>query len=201
MPGLREKLAGLCPRPFGIVHLVWAILILAGCVALVLMGGGHPPPMIFVPPLLVAGILGHLLLLLVAWLLVRGRARSVATRGAAPRWPPELVLIAIALGVLAICAIAITIGEVAMLRDRPLAWLLFAVIALGHAAAFVLLMLGRKAARHLIAAIAFGWAIALVLQLGEARPGEWAIAAAIIGGLAGLGFYALRSKRIRSVLG
>lgn len=64
VPGLRTRLAELTPQPFGIVHLIWAILILAGCVALVMMGGGHPPPMIFVPPLLAAGLVGHLLLLL-----------------------------------------------------------------------------------------------------------------------------------------
>ena len=201
MPGLRETRTGLCPRPFGLVHVAWAILILAGCVALVLMGGGHPPPMIFVPPLLAAGLLGHLLLLLVAWLLGRGRARFASAQVVAPRWPWELILIAIVLGVLAICSIAITAGEYSMLWSKPLVWLLLAVIAVGHATAFVLLMLGRMAARHLIAAVAFGWAIALVLQLGEARPGELPIAAVIIGGLSGLGLYALRSKRIRSVLG
>lgn len=63
MTDWHERLRQLAPRPFGIVHLGWAILILAGCVVLVLMGGGHPPPMVFVPPLLAAGLLGHLLLL------------------------------------------------------------------------------------------------------------------------------------------
>lgn len=119
---MRERLVALCPRPFGLAHLAWAILIFAGCVALVLMGGGHPPPMIFVPPLLVAGLLGHLLL-------------------------------------------------------------------------------RRATARYLIAAVSFGWGIALVLQFGEARPGELPIAVTLIGGLIGMGIYALRSKRIRSVLG
>jgi hypothetical protein len=197
---MHQRLRMLAPRPFGIVHLVWAILVLAGCVALVLMGGGHPPPMIFVPPLLVAGLLGHLLLLLVAWLLGKGRARAAAAQGEVRRWPPELVLIAIALGVLAICAIVVTIGEIAMIRDRPLVWSLIAIIALGHATAFILLMLRRGVARHLIAAVSLSWALALILQLGEARPGELPMAAVLIGGLTGLGVYALRSKRIRSVL-
>ena len=61
MSGIGTRLAELVPRPFGIVHLIWAILILAGCVALAMLGGGHPPPMILVPPLLAAGLLGHLL--------------------------------------------------------------------------------------------------------------------------------------------
>ena len=201
MPGNRTWLRNLVPKPFGIVHLVWAILIFAGCVALVLMGGGHPPPMIFVPPLLVAGLLGHLLLLLVAWLLGKGRARSAAAQNGALRWPPELVLVAIALGVLSICAIAIAIGESAKLRSEPLIWLLIAAIAIVHTIAFILLLLRRATARYLIAAVSFGWGIALVLQFGEARPGELPIAAALIGGLIGMGIYALRSKRIRSVLG
>jgi hypothetical protein len=72
MAGTKDRLAELIPRPFGIVHAVWLVLILAGCVVLVTMGGGHPPSMIFVPPLLVAGLVGHLLLLLVAWLLRKG---------------------------------------------------------------------------------------------------------------------------------
>jgi hypothetical protein len=61
-------------------------------------------------------------------------------------------------------------------------------------------MLRRGVARHLIAAVSLSWALALILQLGEARPGELPMAAVLIGGLTGLGVYALRSKRIRSVL-
>jgi len=199
MPGLRETRVGLCPRPFGLVHLAWAILILAGCVALVLMGGGHPPPMIFVPPLLAAGLLGHMLLLLVAWLLGKGRVRAAAARGEARRWPPELVLIAIALGVLAICAITVAIGELGRLRNEPLVWLLIAAIALAHAAAFVLLMLRAGSARFLIAAVAGGWGVALLLQMHEARDAaEFAFGVLLIAGLFGLAVYVLRARRIRS---
>ncbi|MGH8130228.1 MAG: hypothetical protein ACRES3_05175 [Steroidobacteraceae bacterium] len=201
MRSIRERLAALVPRPFGFVHLAWAILILAGCVALVLMGGGHPPPMIFVPPLLAAGLLGHLLLLFVAWLLAKGRSRIAAAQGAARRWPLALVLIAIALGVLAICAIVITIGEFSNVWSKPLVWLMYAAIALLHTSAFVCLLMRIGAARFLVAAVPFGWGLALILQLGEARPGELPIAAALIGGLLGIAVYVLRSRRIRSVLG
>jgi hypothetical protein len=201
MPGLRETLAGLCRRPFGIVHLAWAILILSGCVALVLMGGGHPPPMIFVPPLLVAGVLGHGLLLLVAWLLGRGRARAAAGQTGTPRWPAELILLAITLGVLAICSIAITIGEIPKVRQAPLVWLLFAAVAVLHGAAFVTLLLRIGAARYLIAAIATGWGLALLLQMREARgPGELTLGILLVAGLAGIAAYVMRSLRIRSVL-
>lgn len=200
MAGIRARLAGLTPRPFGIVHLVWLILILAGCVALVLMGGGHPPPMIFVPPLLAAGLLGHLLLLLVAWLLRKGRSRLASGNLDAPRWPPELILIAIALGVLAICAIVITLGESEKLRSAPPVWLIFAAVALLHTFAFVFLLLRKDVARYLISAVALGWGLALVLQLGEARPGELPIGLALIAALSGIAVYVLRSRRIRSVL-
>lgn len=202
MTGWHERLRQLAPRPFGIVHLSWAILILAGCVALVLMGGGHPPPMVFVPPLLVAGFLGHLLLLLVAWLIARGRARATGGPADTPRWPAELILLAIAPGVLAIGSIAITIGEIAKLRSAPLVWLLFAAVAALHGAAFVTLLLRIGAARYLIAAIASGWGLALLLQLREARgPGELALGVLLIAGLAGIAVHVLRSGRIRSVLG
>ena len=76
MPENRTWFRKLVPKPFGMVHLVWAILILAGCVVLATTGGGHPPPIILVPPLLAIGVLVHLLLLLAGWLVVKARARK-----------------------------------------------------------------------------------------------------------------------------
>ena len=200
MTGTKARLAELLPRPFGIVQVVWLVLILAGCVALVMMGGGHPPPMIFVPPLLVAGLLGHFLLLGVAWLLLKGRSRLRAVQVEPKPWPVELVLIALVLGALAIASIAITVGEVSRLFTRPLEWGLFAAVAAAHTLAFVLLLLRIDAARYLIAVISVGWGLALALQLGEARPGELPIAVGLIAGLIGLVAYVLRARRIRSVL-
>jgi hypothetical protein len=199
MSRIPTTLAELVRRPFNYLHLAWGILILLGCVALVAMGGGHPPPMVFVPVLLVAGLAGNLLLLLVAWLLRLGRSRFAAAHADLPRWPPELILIALALGLLAIAAIAVTVGELARLRTRPLEWMLFAAVATVHAAAFTLLLLRIGAARYLIAAVCLGWGLALVLQLGEARPGELPIAVAIVGGLIAIAAYVLLAGRIRSV--
>jgi hypothetical protein len=201
MSGIRARLAGLLPRPFGIVHLAWLVLILAGCVLLVMMGGGHPPPMIFVPPLLVAGMIGHLLLLLVAWLLQKGRTRLLTAQVEPKRWPIELILIALVLGALAIVSIAVTVGEAGRLFTKPLEWGLFATVAAAHTVALVLLLLRLDAARYLIALISIGWGLALLLQLGEARPGELPIAIALIAGLAGIAAYVLRARRIRSILG
>jgi hypothetical protein len=76
MAGNRMLLRKLVPKPFGIVHLVWAVLILAGCVLFATTGGGHPPPIILVPPLLAIGLLVHLLLLLAGWLVGKARARK-----------------------------------------------------------------------------------------------------------------------------
>jgi hypothetical protein len=198
MWGLRSRLRSLAPAPFGTVHLVWAVVVLAGCVVLISLGGGHPPPMIFVPPLLAAGILGHLLLLGVAWLLGKGRARAA---GASGRWPLELVLIAIVLGVLSIFSIAMAIGEIAKFSTAPAIWWLFATVAVGHGTAVVLLLLHIDAARYLIAAIASGWGLALALQFREARgPDEWALGIVLVAVLAAIALCALRSRRIRSVL-
>ncbi len=197
---MRMRFAELVPRPFRIAHLAWAILILSGCVVLVTMGGGHPPPMIFVPPLLAAGILGHLLLVFVAWLLHKGRARAGVAMVEPARWPIELGLIALVMGVIAIAAIAITVGEIARLWSNPLEWALLAIVAAAHAAAFVMLLLRIGAARFLIAAVALGWGLALVLQVGEARPGELPIAIVLIGGLVAIAVYVLRAGRIRAVL-
>jgi hypothetical protein len=59
---MREVAEALFRRPFGSLHLAWAILIVAVCVVLLTTDrGGHPPPMILVPPVLLAGLLGHLL--------------------------------------------------------------------------------------------------------------------------------------------
>lgn len=195
-----ERLASLAPGAFRYVHVAWLALVLAGSVALVLMGGGHPPPMVFVPPLLAAGLLGHLLLLLVAWLLGKGRARVATVAADAPRWPPELILIALALGALAIFAIVVTLGEFDKLRSAPRVWLLYLAVASLHTAAFICLLLRMRAARHLVAAVPLGWGLALVLQFDEARPGELPIAIAVIGALLGIAAYVFCSRRFRSVL-
>jgi hypothetical protein len=197
---MTARLAELVPRPFAIVHVVWLALILAACVVLVLMGGGHPPPMIFVPPVLVAGLAGHLLLLLVAWLLRKGRSRLLAAQVEPMPWPVELRLIALLLGALAIASITVTAGELPRLLTKPLEWGLFAAVAVTHTLAFVLLLLRMDAARYLIAVISVGWGLALVLQLGEARPGELPIAMTLIAGLAGIAGYVLRARRVRSIL-
>jgi len=187
--------------PFRYVHIGWAMLVLAGCVALALMGGGHPPPMAFIPHLLAAGILGHLLLLLVAWLAGRGTARASHAGVAAAGWPVEAGVIALVLGGLAIVATVITVGEIARLRTRPLEWLLLAAIAAAHGAGFLALMLRLRVARWLIAAIAAGWGIALALQLREARsPGELVLAFAIIAALVAIAAWAMRSARLRAFL-
>ena len=75
------------------------------------MGGGHPPPAAFVPFVLLGGIAGHILLVLVQWLLRKGRARLAGHPGEAPAWPAELVLIALVLGPLAIMMIAVAVDQ------------------------------------------------------------------------------------------
>lgn len=200
MPSTTARFAHLLPRPFRIAHVAWGILILLGCVALVMMGGGHPPPMVFVPFLVLAGLVGHLLLLLIAWLLHLGRSRMAASQHEPPRWPAELTVIALVLGPLAIMATAVAVGEVARLRTQPLQWVLYVVVAAVHAVAFVTLLLRNTQARFLIAAICIGWALALVLQLREARPGELPIGIALIGGLLAIAIYVVRAQRIRSAL-
>jgi len=190
----------LLSRPFRVAHLTWASLILLGCVALVAMGGGHPPPMAFVPFLIVAGLVGHLLLLLVQWLLHKGRSRITAYQADAPGWPAELVLIALVLGPLAIMAIAVAIDQFPRGRTHPLEWLLFVGIAAFHSATFVLLLLRFDLARFCIAAICVGWALALVLQLREARPGELPAGITLIGGLVAIAIYVVRARRIRAAL-
>ena len=200
MRNVGARLAPSLARPFRVVHVLWAILILLGCVVLVSMGGGHPPPMVFVPPLILAGLLGHLLLWLIQWLLRKGRARIAAGSAPAAGWPPELILIALVLGFLAIMAIAVTIGEIALLRTRPLLWLMYAGAAVLHSAAFVLLLLRIDGVRLLIAVICFGWAFALVLQVPEARTGELPFGLALIAALLALAVYVVRARRVRSVL-
>ena len=199
MSGATPRRFGLLQRPFRGLHGAWALLILAGCVALFFMGGGHPPPMAFIPFLLLAGFAVHLLLLLVEWLLHRGRSRFANAHAEAARWPPELGLIGMVLGVLAVASVVITVGEYPRLLVKPLEWLLFAAIAAGHTAAFVLLLLRMDAARYLVALVCLGWALALLLQLGEARPGELPLGIALIAGLAAIAAYVLRARRVRSV--
>lgn len=192
-------------RPFGWLHLGWALLVVAACVVLLTTDqSGHPPAMILVPPVLAAGVLGHLLWLLVAWLLGRGRARLERIGAAAGSWPFELTLIAVALG-LVVSAVSVAwliaaLDQEGAVGDASL-WL--SAIVASHATAFVLLLLRRDAARFLIAAVASGWALALAWQLRRADPAlaETAIAALAVVGLSGVAVYVLRARRIRSALG
>ena len=177
------------------MHLTWGSLVLAGCVVLLMSPGGHPPAMILVPPLLAVGVVGHLLLLGVAWLLGRGRARLAAAGIAARPWPLELIVLAVAL-------VLGSLGSIAFLRVPPSA---DAAARAGgfaslHVAALGLLLLRRSAVRPLIAALAAGWGVVLALRLGDARLLELAIGIAIVAALLGLAVHVLRSRRIRSAL-
>jgi len=200
MPDTPARFAHLLPRPFRIAHKAWAALVLLGCVALAL-GGGHPPPIVFAPLLILAGLVGHLLLLLVAWLLHRGRSRSVALQGVAPRWPAELVLIGIVLGPLAVATTALALSQVAQHGSQPRQWLVYVVAATVHAMAFVVLLLRWQLARYLVAMLCVGWGLALALQFREPRPtADLLVAIVVIAALLAVAAYAVLAKRIRSAL-
>ncbi len=193
-----DRYAHLLPRPFRIAHMAWAAAVLLGCVALA-GGGGHPPPIVFAPLLILAGLVGHLLLVLVAWLLHRGRSRSPALP--APRWPAELVLIGIVLGPLAVASTALALSQVAQHGSQPRQWLVFVVAATVHAMAFVVLLLRRQLARYLVAVICVGWGLALALQFREPRPTvDLLIAIVVIAVLVAIAAYVVLAKRIRSAL-
>lgn len=193
-----DRYAHLLPRPFRIAHMAWAAVVLLGCVALA-GGGGHPPPIVFAPLLILAGLVGHLLLVLVAWLLHRGRSRSPALP--APRWPAELVLIGIVLGPLAVASTALALSQVAQHGSQPRQWLVYVVAATVHAMAFVVLLLRWQLARYMVAVICLGWGLALALQFREPRPtADLLIAILVIGALCAVAAYVVLSKRIRSAL-
>lgn len=195
-------LARLRERPFRAAHIAWASFVLLVCAFLIVAsrGGGHPPPMAFVPHALAAGVLGHLALAVVGWLAKLGRAR-VAAGGGGAAWPVELSLVAIAAGIAALISGAYAVESFPMLRTRAGEWLVVAVIAAAHLAAFVLLLLRRAAARWLLAAISFGWAIGLGLELDSARgPGELMLGIGVMAGLVALAAYLLRAARVRAAL-
>ncbi|MGQ0428522.1 MAG: hypothetical protein ACT4UQ_01120 [Gammaproteobacteria bacterium] len=192
-------LARLRQRPFRIAHIAWAIFVLLVCVLLVVasLEGGHPPPIIFIPYALVAGVFGHVGLLIVGWLARRGRARVEAGSGAAA-WPLELTFVALALAFAGFISTMFAIDSFPNLRTRPGEWLVVAAIAAAHVTAFVLLLLRRTAARWLLAAISLGWALGLGLELDTARgPGEMVLGIAIIAGFVALAIYPLRAARVK----
>ena len=191
----------LLRTPFRWMHIGWAILALAACATMALIPGGHPPLLAFVPFVLAAGVLGHLLLLLVAWLADRGRRRAGIASDAPSGWPFEAGLLALLLGGFAVASATIAIGEVARLRTRPFEWLVLAAIAAAHGAGFIALMLRHRSARWLAALLAAAWGIALLLQLREARgPGELALASVLLAALAAVAAWALRSRRLRGFI-
>jgi len=191
----------LLRAPFRYVHVAWAFLWFAACVVMALIPGGHPPLIAFAPFVLAAGFIGHLLLLAVAWLADRGRRRAGIAAEARSGWPPEAWVLALLLGGVAVAATVVTIGEVAMLRNRPLEWAVFALVSAAHLGAFVALMLRHRGARWLAALIATGWGVALALQLREARgPGELVLAFVIIAALLAVAAWALRSRRLSAFL-
>jgi hypothetical protein len=201
--------AALFRKPFGWLHLIWAIGTVGACAVLVTTGGGgHPPAMIFLPVALLAGVLGHASWLSIAWLLGRGRARLERSGAVPSRWPLELRGIAVALGLVVVgvgvaWGIAVAEGANSTLRDEPLTELGLAAIVASHALALAVLLLRLDAARLLIAALMIGWALALGLALDDAdvtRAGR-AIAMLVVAGLLGGAVHVLRGRRIRSTLG
>lgn len=187
--------------PFRYVHMAWAFLVLAACIVMIVIPGGHPPLMAFVPFVLAAGVVGHLLLLVVAWLADRGRRRAGIANGAPSGWPLEAGILGLLLGGLAIAAMLITIDSLPMLRGRPFEWAVLAVVAAAHLGAFLALMLRVRTARWLIAVVAVGWGVALALQLREARsPGELALAGVLIAALLAIAGWVLRSRRLAAFL-
>jgi hypothetical protein len=187
--------------PFRHVHIAWASLVVASSVVMALIPGGHPPPLAFVPFVLAAGVLGHLLLLAVAWLADRGRHRAGIANDAPSGWPLEAGILGLLLGGIGIAATTIAIGEVSMLRHRALEWAVLALVAAAHLAAFLALVLRHRSARWLAAAVAAGWGVALALQLREARnPGELAFGCVVIAALLAIAGWALRSRRLAAFL-
>lgn len=200
MPDTSKRFGHLLPRPFRIAHTVWAGLVLLGCGALA-MGGGHPPPIVFAPLLILAGLVGHLLLLLVAWLMHLGKSRSAAPQSTAPRWPAELVLVAIVLGPLALATTALALSQVAQHGSQPRQWLVYVVAATVHAMAFVVLLLRWQLARYMVAAICLGWGLALALQFREPRhTADLLVAIVVIAALLAIAAYVMLGSRIRSAL-
>ena len=186
--------------PFRWLHTVWAVLTLAVCIALVSLGGGHPPPMVFVPHALLAGVIGHGVLLAAQGLASFGRRRALRAGRPNRRWPIELVAITILLGGFGLFWTVFAVGNASMMFTRPLEWLALAGIAAVHLLAFTTLMLRLSWARYVVAAASAGWAIALALQLGEARRAELPIALLLIAALIGVAAYVVRSARVRSAL-
>jgi hypothetical protein len=177
--------------------MVWALLVLAVCAVMIVIPGGHPPLMAFVPFVLAAGVVGHLLLLVVAWLADRGRRRAGIANDAPSGWPLEAGILGLLLGGVAIAATLFMIDNLPMLRSRPFEWAVLAVVAAAHLGAFLALMLRVRAARWLIAVVAVGWGVALALQLREARsPGELALAGVLIAALLAIAGWAVRSRRL-----
>jgi hypothetical protein len=187
--------------PFRYLHIGWALLVLATCIGMALIPGGHPPLLAFVPFVLAAGIFGHALLAIVAWLADRGRRRAGIANDAPSGWPIEAGVLGALTGGLGLAAAAIAVSEISMLRNRAPEWSAIALIALGHLAAFAALILRHRAARGLLAAVAAGWGIALALQLREPRgSGELVFAFGVIAALIAIAAWSLRSRRLGSFL-
>lgn len=82
------------------MHIVWALVGAGVCVVLATATGGHPPGIVFIPVAAVIWLGGHVLLWGSHKLAARGRDLAAAENASSGNWPPMIILLTFAFGVM-----------------------------------------------------------------------------------------------------
>lgn len=203
MAGFTKYISGR----FKWVHASWAALGLGASLVLIFAGGeGHPPAIVLLPLALVIWVVGHVALLAIAWLVLRGAPAEVMPG----RWPAGVIIALIGTGVvgsLGVVQVVVTLVLGDWYPFQGALWFIALGVALVHAAAFVGTLLRRAWARATAAGVSFGWAFLLSRQIVDhltsayrINVAELALALACIAALVVLGTHLWRSQRIKAFL-
>jgi hypothetical protein len=199
-------------RGHRLAHGIWAAIAVIACATLILSPQhGHPPPIALVPVVVVAWLIGHAVIWLLAWLHRRGLG-SISLASARPRrWPAALLVALVASGAGAIAGLVQIVGSVLQQRwfpyPEPTLWLVVLLVCAAHAVCMVGLLLRRSWSRITTAGLVLLWAGLLCAQLFEQRArltqltdADNLLAVGLLALLLALAVNLLTSRAIRSFL-
>jgi hypothetical protein len=187
------------------LHIGWALFGAGVCGVLATATGGHPPGLVFVPVAAVIWLGGHVLLWGSHKLAARGRDLAAADNAPPGNWPPMIILLTFALGVVFVFGFFFLAWQ--LLFERHWQRGMFAPVTFWTLASFCFFgILLRQDWSRILAGSGFIVVAALLLyeMIMSAIRGyrnsntEWVVVVVIFVMLTLVGLYVLRSSAIKS---
>jgi len=193
-------------------HTAWAVLVVVVYLFMIFKPSPGLPIFIALLPLVILiWVVGHLAILGVAWIVVKGSRVAIKTGSQARSRPVGLALAVIGTGILTFVGVFQILMTVYQGKLYPYhyanLWTTMLVIKLFHAACFVGLLLRQQWSRLASALLAIGWAVLMASQIAGHLPlssssdiADLMIAFGIMVSLFILGIYLVVSRKAKSFM-